>query len=198
MITSFSRRVALAILSGLLSSLTVMAATGIDEMGMNKSVVPGDDFYGYANGAWTNATEIPADRGNWGTGAALGEETNLRLVALIEAAAKNHTTATVAERIAGDYYTAYMDEAGIEEPRSHAAAAAAARHRGDPATRPRWPARSAPRVARADVDPLNNTVSSRENLFGLWVAAGPRGPGALYALSAAGRPRPAGPRLLSH
>src|SRR5258708_10102646 len=58
------------------------------------------------------ATEIPADRGNWGTGAALGEETNRRLVALIEAAAKNRA-ATPAERIAADFHTAYMDAPGI-------------------------------------------------------------------------------------
>src|ERR1700694_668200 len=73
--------------------------TGIDTAGMNLSAVPGDDFYAYANGAWLAATEIPADRGNWGTGAALGEETNKRLVALIEAAAKNRAAATPAVRI---------------------------------------------------------------------------------------------------
>ena len=29
---------------------------------MDKTVKPGDDFYGYANGNWQKATEIPADR----------------------------------------------------------------------------------------------------------------------------------------
>src|SRR3569833_487835 len=39
---------------------------GIDLASMDKSVVPGDDFYRYANGAWLKATQIPADRSSIG------------------------------------------------------------------------------------------------------------------------------------
>ena len=35
---------------------------GIDTGGMDRSVAPGDDFFGYANGTWMAKTEIPADR----------------------------------------------------------------------------------------------------------------------------------------
>jgi putative endopeptidase len=55
--------------------------------GMNPAVQPGDDFYQYANGAWLAATEIPADRSSWGAGAILADETNKRIIALIEQAA---------------------------------------------------------------------------------------------------------------
>ena len=143
---------------------------GIDTAGMNRAAVPGDDFYAFANGTWLTATEIPADRGSWSTGAALDEETNQRLVALIEATVKDRASATTAERIAGDFYTAYMDEAGIEarglsplQPQLRRLAAidgkmALARALGE--------------SLRADVDPLNFTNFFTENLFGLWVAQG--------------------------
>ena len=39
---------------------------GFDLGGMDKSVQPGDDFYGYANGTWAKNTQIPADKSNYG------------------------------------------------------------------------------------------------------------------------------------
>ena len=39
-------------------------------------MLPGDDFYAYANGEWMARTEIPADRGSWGSMAVLAEDTN--------------------------------------------------------------------------------------------------------------------------
>src|SRR4029078_1492700 len=39
---------------------------GINLASMDKSVVPGDDFYHYANGTWLKNTQIPADRSSIG------------------------------------------------------------------------------------------------------------------------------------
>ena len=160
-----------ALLATTAGSAAPAKAPGIDEAGMNRSAVPGEDFYAYANGTWLTTTEIPADRGSWGAGSALSEETNARLVALIEAAAKNRTaSATPAERMVGDFHTAFMDEAGIEsrglaplQPRLQRIAAIK-----DKATL----ARTLGEFLRADVDPLNATNFFTENLFGLWVAQG--------------------------
>jgi predicted metalloendopeptidase len=33
---------------------------------MDRSIAPGDDFFAFANGAWIQSTEIPADRSTWG------------------------------------------------------------------------------------------------------------------------------------
>src|SRR5665213_3337655 len=44
------------------------AAPGIDLAGIDHSVAPGDDFFGYANGTWIKNTEIPADRASYGAG----------------------------------------------------------------------------------------------------------------------------------
>ncbi|MDB6114205.1 MAG: peptidase, partial [Lacunisphaera sp.] len=169
---AFSRCFARTLLlnAGLAVLAMKAAATGVDEQGMDKSVAPGDDFYAYANGSWMAAAQIPADRSSWGSGASLAEDTNRRIVGLIEAAAKNRATATAAERLVADFHTAYMDEAGIEA-------------RGLASLQP-WLQRIAAisdksglaRVlgasVRADVDPLNATNFFTENLFGLWVAQG--------------------------
>jgi len=160
--------------TGLLALATattaVSAPLGIDVAGMNKAAVPGDDFYGYTNGTWLATTEIPADRGSWGGGSALAEETNKRVAALLDAVAKNRAAATAVERIAADFYTAFMDEAAIEK-------------RGLAPLQPRLQRIAAVKdkaalagvlgeFLRADVDALNMTNFFTENLFGLWVAQG--------------------------
>ena len=79
-----------------------------------RPVLPGDDFYAHANGAWTAATEIPADRGSWGAGSVVTEQTDERIRKLIEQAQQQKRTGD-AGRVA-NYYRAFMDEAGIEVP----------------------------------------------------------------------------------
>ena len=37
---------------------------GFDTAGMDTSVLPGDNFYIYANGTWAKNTPIPADKSN--------------------------------------------------------------------------------------------------------------------------------------
>ncbi len=153
-----------------LQAAPIAKSAGIDEAGMNKSTLPGNDFYEFTNGGWLSKTEIPADRGGWGAGAALGDATNARIIALLESMAKNKRLKTPAEKIAIDFYGAYMDEAGIEargvaplKPLLQDIAAIADKH---------GLARALGASLRADVDPLNATNYFTENLFGLWVAQG--------------------------
>ncbi|HEX3086058.1 MAG TPA: hypothetical protein VHP99_16110, partial [Pyrinomonadaceae bacterium] len=60
-------RLAVVVLALLLASGNVLppvhstSAQGIDLAGIDKSIDPGDDFFGYANGAWSKAAQIPAD-----------------------------------------------------------------------------------------------------------------------------------------
>ena len=42
---------------------------------MDQAVIPGDDFFRYANGAWLKATDIPPDRSRYGVSAVLTELT---------------------------------------------------------------------------------------------------------------------------
>ncbi len=132
-------------------------------------VLPGDDFFAYANGDWLAKTEIPADRSSWGAFAAMAEQSNARIVKLIEAQAANKAAKGDARKVA-DYYTAFMDEAGIEAkgvaPLKPVLAKIAAIKDKAALTR------ALGASLRADVDPLNSTNFNTENLFGVWVSQG--------------------------
>lgn len=135
----------------------------------NMTVLPGDDFFAYANGEWLAKTEIPADRGSWSAMGALAEDTNSRIAKMIEGLGAEKGTTGEARKVA-DFYAAYMDEAGIEKrglaPIKPMLANIAAIK--DKAALVRALGAS----VRADVDPLNATDFFTENLFGLWVAQG--------------------------
>ncbi|WP_338771533.1 M13 family metallopeptidase [Massilia sp. METH4] len=132
------------------------------------AVLPGDDFYAYANGQWLAATEIPADRSSWSAFHTIVEDTNQNIVRLIEAADREGAPAD-ARRVAA-FYRAIMDEAGIE-----ARGAAPLKPALDKIAAIRDKAGLTQALGaslRADVDPLNATDFSTENLFGVWVAQG--------------------------
>jgi len=152
------------------STRTQPLASGIDLKGMDTSVAPGDDFSAYANGAWIKATPIPPDKASYGTGSILADETRQRLRDLIQNAAKTGSPANSNARMVGDFYSSFMDEAGIEakglaplKPQLDAITAVA--NRTDLA-------RVIGSQLRTDVDPLNNTNFQTSNLFGLWITQG--------------------------
>jgi putative endopeptidase len=143
------------------------AASGVDLVGMDRSVSPGNDFYAYANGGWIRSHDIPADRPSYGTGAIVDEKTIKRTSELIAEAARSAPSGSEARKV-GDYYASYLDEAAIAahgtaplKPALDRIAAIADR---------RGLAAALGASLRADVDVLNNTNYDTANLFGLWVA----------------------------
>jgi putative endopeptidase len=142
-------------------------AHGVDLAGIDTSVLAGDDFFGYANGAWLKSHEIPADRSSYGNSAILDEVTAKRTADLIQHADANGGGGADARKIS-DTYASFLDEAGIEAkglaPLQPAIAAIAAI--SDPATL----SAALGATLRADVDVLNSTSLHTPNLFGLWVA----------------------------
>ena len=136
------------------------AASGIDLSGMDKSVLPGDDFYEYANGGWLKSTSMPPDKSRIGIFSQLADETRKRAADIIQSAGG---------KIA-DYYSSILDEAGIEakgltplKPQLDAIAGISDRTAL---------ARVIGGTLRADVDPLNDTNFETENLFGIWITQG--------------------------
>jgi putative endopeptidase len=139
---------------------------GLDPSFIDKSVNPGDDFFGYANGTWIKSTKIPEDHSSYGPFDVVIDEVNQETAELIKEAGKSANSAEA--RMVGDYYDAYMDEKGIEskglsplkaelaEISSIADKTALARLFGS--------------QLRADVDPLNSTNFYTDRLFGLWVS----------------------------
>ncbi len=147
---------------------TAPAAHGIDLAGIDHSVAPGDNFFAYANGTWLKTTEIPADRSAFGTSSMLDELSRQRTAALIKEAASRQAPAGSEARKIGDYYTSFLDEAGIE--RKGLKPLVPALERIATISDRQALARILGGTLRADVDAFNNTHLHTSNLLGLWVA----------------------------
>ena len=136
--------------------------------GMDTSVAPGQNFFQYANGAWSAHTEIPADRSSFGTGEELEELCTQRTADLIRSAASSAPLAGSDVRKIADYYSSFLDEDVIERKgvtplKAVFARIAAVKDR-------RSLARYLGTTLRADVDVLNNTKLTTGNFLGLWIA----------------------------
>lgn len=82
---------------------------GFDTAGMDISVSPADDFYGYANGKWAANTPIPADKSNYGMFTALDDLSKDRVKLVLDAEKDR------AGSKAGDVYASYLDQATVEK-----------------------------------------------------------------------------------
>jgi putative endopeptidase len=81
---------------------------GFDAAGMDTSIVPGNNFYQYANGTWVKNTPIPADKSNYGMFTVLDDLSRERTRQIIDEQAKDPNS-----RI-GAAYASFMDQAAIE------------------------------------------------------------------------------------
>jgi predicted metalloendopeptidase len=160
------------------SSTASTPTTGIDLAGLDKSVSPGDDFFAYSNGSWLKSTEIPPDKASHGIFSILADQTRKQTVTLIQDSANAGPNASAEAKKTGDFYSSYMDEAGIEskgitplQPKLDRIAAIKDRTEL---------ARAIGGTLRADVDPLNNTNFETENLLGVWVTQGLTDPAHSY------------------
>jgi putative endopeptidase len=90
------------------------APFGIDLAAMDKTVLPGDDFYSYVNGTWNKTTEIPADRSSWGGFNILRDLSDQRTRAVIEGSARTQNAPGSSGEKIGLAYAAFMDEAAVE------------------------------------------------------------------------------------
>ena len=86
---------------------------GYDASGEDHSVSPGTDFFRYANGAWYDRTDIPADRTRFGNFDKLAVLSENRTRLIIEAAAAGKIADPDAARI-GAVYGAFMDQARVD------------------------------------------------------------------------------------
>lgn len=89
--------------------------SGIDHSASDPKVRPQDDLFGHANGGWIARTEIPADRGRYGSFDILRENAEQQVRDIITAVAEGEPAAGTVARKVGDLYSSFMDEARIEE-----------------------------------------------------------------------------------
>jgi len=147
---------------------------GIQPTWMDKSVVPGDDFFSYADGSWARNTAIPADRASIGAGWIADQQREKNTRALFDQILKSNPTSGTDGMIA-NYYHAYadtdaIDRAGLNPAKADldAISRIADKHQLSAAIGG---------TLRADTDPLNNTNFQTDNLFGIFVTQGLATPG---------------------
>ncbi len=129
------------------------------------SIRPGDNFFVYANGAWLNATEIPAGKERWNARTEISEVTRRQIAQLLDDAGVA-PAGSLARKVA-DFRAAYLNEAAIE-----ARGIAPLKSLFDSIARVRDKAsltRFLGRRLAADVDPLNWGVYRSSRLLGLSV-----------------------------
>ena len=81
---------------------------GVDLAGGDKSVQPGDDFYSYVNGTWSQNTQIPDDKASYGAFNSLADLSRERTRGILEA-----EKAKPGSKI-GAAYATYLDTATID------------------------------------------------------------------------------------
>ncbi len=149
---------------------TAAHSNSVDIAGMDATIKPGNDFYGYANGHWQQSAEIPADRSSTGVFFHIFEKAEQRNAELIKDAGASHPVAGSNARRIADYYAAYMDAAAIEKRGLDPLKSTLASIDGI-ASRTEL-ARVLGSELRADEDPINSTNLHTERLFGLFVTQG--------------------------
>jgi predicted metalloendopeptidase len=158
--------VALVALCTTLFAGAALAAPQIPPWGLNldyldRSVQPGDDFYGYANGGWLKTAQIPPDRPAAGAGFDMVLRNEARLKEIV-ADLHSRQDLSVEETKLRDLYDAFTDEQRIESLGMNAASKDlqriasiqtlkdAARLMGDPSLHLKGPF-----AARIDVDDMH-------------------------------------------
>jgi putative endopeptidase len=91
-----------------------LGAWGFDASGVDAKAIPGDSFYGYANGDWDARTSIPADKSRFGVFDALRDRAQEQVHAIIEDNAKLGAALDTEAGKIGALYTSFMDVARIE------------------------------------------------------------------------------------
>ena len=149
------------------ATTTVATASGLDLAGLDRAILPGDDFYGHANGAWQRSAVIPPERSFAGPFLSVVDTVAARSRAIDEEAARAGGAPGSEQQQVGDYYASFMDEAGIEARGLMPLAPELARLAV--LSDKQALARELGGSIRADVDPLNATNFQTDHVLGLWV-----------------------------
>jgi putative endopeptidase len=97
------------------SSDTKPPASSFDIASLDRSVVPCNDFYEFADGGWVKSHPIPADHSSWATFNQLHDKNEDVLRQILEEALKDRSAKPGSNwQKIGDYYATCMDEAQIE------------------------------------------------------------------------------------
>jgi len=88
--------------------------SGIEIQYIDASVRPQDDFYKHINGKWLATTEIPPDKGRYGTFIQLRDEAEAKLHSIIDGLQKSVDPSDPDQQTIADLYFSFMDEPTLE------------------------------------------------------------------------------------
>ncbi len=95
---------------GMGSAMIYKNLKGIDENAIDKTIIPGEDFYRYANGTWLKNNPVPASESRWGSFNQVTERNNDVLRQILEAASANKSAKIgSAEQKVGTFYRLFID-----------------------------------------------------------------------------------------
>ena len=90
------------------ATVPIYGTFGFDTAGMDTTVAPGDNFFGYANGGWLKAVTIPADKSTYSMFSVLDDLSKQRTQDILK-----DELANPGSRI-GNAYASYLDLATVE------------------------------------------------------------------------------------
>jgi putative endopeptidase len=102
-----------AVLLAILAAAIPLCVSATNEDDPDRSIKPGDDFYRFANGKWLESVAIRPGQTSTDPRAEVHTKTSQRVSELIQNAAAHPAKAGVAQKV-GDYYSSFIDQAGIE------------------------------------------------------------------------------------
>jgi predicted metalloendopeptidase len=149
------------------TQVTPGTGLGIQKDWMDTSLEPGEDWYGYVNGAWNKSAEIPADRSSIGGFWIADQQTEKQLESLIADIRKSTPEADSDAAKVKTLYESFLDTRAIDAAGMAPVKADLTRFEGI-ADKQQLATVLGSNV-RADVDPLNATNFETENLFGVFV-----------------------------
>ena len=103
-----TRKISLVLAAALLATHAFAQTTpatpqhGIDLSYIDTSVVPGDDFYHFADGIWIKNTPIPADRAALSVFSTLADRTDKQVASIIGDVTKSHAAPNSDQRKIAD------------------------------------------------------------------------------------------------
>jgi putative endopeptidase len=92
----------------------VIGTWGVDLAGMDRSVLPGDDFDRFANGAWKARATIPPDRVNFGSFPNLRADADARSRAILDSLPSSVSTPSDQPGKLAALYHSFLNEAEVE------------------------------------------------------------------------------------
>ncbi len=100
------------LVGGLLTALSLVARAEVNVANIDKSVLPQDDFYSYANGAWLKSAVIPPDKVAWGSFYELDDDNQKKLKAIVDGLAPGAKPGSAQQQV-GDFYASGLDEDAV-------------------------------------------------------------------------------------